>query len=111
MKQWTEKEIAELLSNNGYNYSRSHGSHKIYINKDNNKVYHFDGIEYTLLEGNLPVASNATAGIMKLYDYTGQAVDGTMTQRAITDELDDKIEMIVEPETETIIFGYDIVDR
>ena len=27
------------------------------------------------------------------------------------DELDDKIEMIVNPETETIIFGYDIVDR
>ena len=38
MKQWTEKEIAELLSNNGYNYSRSHGSHKIYINKDNRRI-------------------------------------------------------------------------
>lgn len=84
---------------------------KIYINKDNNKVYHFDGIEYTLLEGNLPIASSMTAGIMKLYDNTGTNIDGTMTQRAITDELNDKIEMIVEPETETIVFGYDIVDR
>ena len=84
---------------------------KIYINKENNQIYHFDGIEYTLLEGNLPIASSMTAGIMKLYDNTGTNIDGTMTQRAITDELNDKIEMIVAPETETIIFGYDIVDR
>lgn len=84
---------------------------KIYINKENNKIYHFDGVEYVLLDGNLPVASSMTAGIMKLYDNTGINIDGTMTQRAITDELDDKIEMIVNPETETIIFGYDIVDR
>lgn len=38
MKQWTEKEIAELLSNNGYIYKRSRGSHKIYINKDNRHI-------------------------------------------------------------------------
>ena len=84
---------------------------KIYITKDSNKIYHFDGNNYIILGGGLPTASSEVAGIMKLYDSTGNEVDGTMTQRAITDELDDKIEMIVEPEAETIIFGYDIVDR
>jgi hypothetical protein len=37
-------------------------------------------------------ASETVAGIMKLYSTTGNKVDGTMTQKAITDELDDKIE-------------------
>ena len=38
MKQWTEKEIAGLLFNNGYIYKRSRGSHKIYINNNNRHI-------------------------------------------------------------------------
>ena len=33
-------------------------------------------------------ASAETAGVMKLYRVTGQNEDGTMTQKAITDGLD-----------------------
>lgn len=101
----------EFYADSQYTILLDKSVNKIYINKDNNKVYHFDGIEYILLEGDLPVASNTITGVMKLYDTIGDNIDGTMTQRAITDELDDKIEMIVEPENETIVFGYDIVDR
>lgn len=38
MKQWTEKEITDLLSNNNYIYKRSRGSHKIYVNKENRHI-------------------------------------------------------------------------
>lgn len=101
----------EFYEDSQYTILLDKSVNKIYINKEDNKIYHFDGIDYILLEGNLPVASSENFGVMKLYDTIGNNTDGTMTQRAITDELDDKIEMIVEPEAETIIFGYDIVDR
>ena len=35
----------------------------------------------------LPTASTSTAGITKIYTSTGSATDGTMTQKAITDEI------------------------
>ena len=44
------------------------------------------------------------AGIMKLYDNTGVNVDGTMTQKAITNELNKKIEAKVDEDNETVIF-------
>lgn len=77
---------------------------KIYINRENNKIYHFDGIEYTLLEGNLPIASNATAGIMKLYDTIGDNIDGSVTQRLFTEEIEKKFEVNVQSADELIIF-------
>lgn len=42
---------------------------------------------------------------MKLYDSVGQNTDGTMTQKAISDELDDKFEIALNIEEETIIFS------
>ena len=33
MKQWTHNEFCKLCERNGYYYSRSNGSHDIYINK------------------------------------------------------------------------------
>ena len=77
---------------------------KIYINKENNQIYHFDGIEYALLEGNFPIASNATAGIMKLYDTIGDNIDGSVTQRLFTEEIEKKFEVDVQSADELIIF-------
>ena len=41
---------------------------------------------------------------MKLYSTTGENVDGTMTQKAITDELNTKISASVNLEDETVVF-------
>lgn len=54
-----------------------------------------------------PLASAEISGIMKLYDSVGQNTDGTMTQKAISDELDDKVEIALNIEEEMIIFTHD----
>lgn len=43
---------------------------------------------------------------MKLYDTVGTNTDGTMTQKAITDELDDKVEVEINQEEELLVFSY-----
>ena len=79
---------------------------KIYIDANNtNDLYYYNGVEFVLIgSGSLPAASAETAGIMKLYSTTGENVDGTMTQKAITDELNTKISASVNLEDETIVF-------
>jgi hypothetical protein len=49
-------------------------------------------------------ATDTTPGIMKLYSTTGQNTDGTMTQKAITDELEEKVEVEVIHSEELLIF-------
>jgi hypothetical protein len=51
-------------------------------------------------------------GVLKLYDNTGDSIDGTMTQRAITkelgdinEELDTKIELCLKEDEELVIFS------
>jgi hypothetical protein len=53
---------------------------------------------------NLPTASETVLGVLKLYDSTGDNTDGTMTQRAITEELDTKIELSLKEDEELVIF-------
>lgn len=79
---------------------------KIYIDANNtNDLYYYNGVEFVLIgPGSLPAASAETAGIMKLYSTTGENVDGTMTQKAISDELNTKVSASVNLEDETIVF-------
>lgn len=79
---------------------------KIYIDANNtNDLYYYNGVEFVLIgPGLLPTASAETAGIMKLYSTTGENVDGTMTQKAITDELNTKVSASVNLEDETVVF-------
>lgn len=79
---------------------------KIYIDANNtNDLYYYNGVEFVLIgPGSLPTASAETAGIMKLYSTTGENVDGTMTQKAITDYLNTKVSASVNLEDETVIF-------
>lgn len=81
---------------------------KLYIDIPQSKIYTYNGVRYETLGGDIPNATADTFGVMKLYNTTGQNIDGTMTQKAITDELDDKIEMSVNVNEEMIIFGTDI---
>lgn len=69
-------------------------------------MYYYNGVEFVLIgPGSLPTASTETAGIMKLYSTTGENVDGTMTQKAITDELDKKFSVSIDAGEELIKFS------
>ena len=77
----------------------------IYINISENNIYFYNGVKYEAVGGQVSNATATTAGIMKLYNEKGQNTDGTMTQKAITDELNEKIEVQIDEEAEMITFG------
>ena len=77
---------------------------KIYIDKTSSKIYYFNGVDYVPIEANLTTASADIAGTMKLYNTTGQNIDGTMTQKSITDELDLRFKTDVDANNELLIF-------
>ena len=81
---------------------------RIYIDAVGSKLYTYNGINYETQNGSLPNATAETAGAVKLYDQLGQNIDGTMTQRAITNELNEKFEMDVVEEEEMVVFDVDI---
>jgi hypothetical protein len=81
---------------------------RIYIDAASSRLYTYDGVSYNVQLNKLPNATAEVAGMVKLYDTTGQNTDGTMTQRAITDELDDKFEMLVDKDDELLIFDKDL---
>lgn len=65
----------------GYDY-------KLYIDLDSSEIYYYstDDKKYHSLT-HLPTASDTVAGVMKLYNKTGEHEDGTMTQKSITSEI------------------------
>ena len=79
----------------------------LYIDLSNNTMYYFDGINYQITGTNLPTASATLSGVMKLYNTIGDNEDGTMTQKAITDELSEKFEISLKAEEELVIFTND----
>lgn len=84
---------------------------KIYICITNTyTLYIYDGMDYHKISGSgtapLPNATAEVSGIMKLYDTIGNNTDGTMTQKAITDELNEKIEIELNKDEELLIFTY-----
>jgi hypothetical protein len=81
---------------------------RIYIDSASSKLYTFNGVSYESYKTSLPNATVEVAGIIKLYNTVGHNIDGTMTQKAITDELDDKVEMLVQKEDEMLIFDTDL---
>ena len=81
---------------------------RVYIDAGSSKLYTYNGVNYETPNSSLQNATAEIAGIMKLYDQVGQNIDGTMTQRAITNELNDKFEMDVIEEEEMVVFDTDI---
>ena len=86
---------------------------KLYIDIAANILYYYNGEEYQKLSGSggaietLPTATSKIPGVMKIYNAVGQNTDGTMTQKAITDELNEKFEITLSPEEELVIFTND----
>ena len=81
----------------------------LYIDLETEKIYYFDGNRYEILKSESPVATDKVSGTVKIYNSIGEQNDGTMTQKAISDELDDKIEMLVQKEEETLVLGYNLI--
>lgn len=77
---------------------------KIYYDYNSSAILHYQDGEFITITQKIPTASASAPGVMKLYSTIGQNEDGTMTQKAITDELNEKFEIELEPEQELIIF-------
>lgn len=115
VKTYGELEFADSLFINGYLYEGNFYAdsghtqilngviNRLYINS-NGKIYYYNGAQYLLVNGS-PTATSTEAGVMILYNTTGQNTDGTMTQKAITDELNDKFEVDINSREEMIIFS------
>ena len=78
----------------------------IYIDLNTNKLYYFNGEEFCQINRqDLKPASATEAGIMKLYSSTGYNEDGTMTQKAITEEIDamEAVDKLLEEKIKNLI--------
>ena len=79
---------------------------KIYIDDSARKLYYFDGENYVIVSNNLVTATAEIPGVVKLYGTTGQNIDGTMTQKAITDELDLRYKATIDSSDELLVFSF-----
>ena len=79
---------------------------KIYIDDSSRKLYYFDGEHYVTIQDTFVTASAEIPGIVKLYSTTGYSVDGTMTQKAITDELDLRYKANIDSDNELLVFSF-----
>ena len=79
---------------------------KIYIDDSARKIYFYDGTQYVPIQDSLVTATAEIAGVVKLYDSTGYNTDGTMTQKAITDELDLRYKAEIDSSNELLVFSF-----
>lgn len=79
---------------------------KIYIDDSARKVYYFDGTNYICIQDHFVNATSDIPGIVKLYNETGYNIDGTMTQKAITDELDLRYKADIDSDNELLVFSF-----
>ena len=79
---------------------------KIFIDDATRKIYFYDGVEYKNIQTTFTTASAIEPGLVKLYGTTGYNTDGTMTQKAITDELDLRYKATIDSENELLVFSF-----
>ncbi len=79
---------------------------KIFIDDSTRKIYFYNGESYQNIQTTFTTASSIEPGLVKLYATTGQNTDGTMTQKAITDELDLRYKATIDGENELLVFSF-----
>lgn len=82
---------------------------RIYIDVVTSRTYMYDGTDY--VSNSVNSASSTIAGVVKLYDSLGKNTDGAMTQRAVSDELNQKIEVEFIKDQEMLVFDNDFEDN
>lgn len=87
---YNETIIALSVDGQTVTYVKGDGSKHSFITQDTNTTY--------------SLATDSVTGLTKLYATTGSAEDGTMTQKAITTELDKKVGVKFDDTTNTLIF-------
>lgn len=114
--RYADEDIARNVIVKGYLYDNQFYSdaehtlpieasvNKIYLNAANGTLYVYSEKQYEAITQTITAATATTAGVMKLYDSLGENTDGTMTQKAITDELNDKVEIATDVENELLTF-------
>ena len=95
----------KFYSDSSHTQELTASTETIYIEAAKSQIYTYDGTKYVGVNDNLPNANSSTAGILKLYNTTGDNTDGTMTQKIITEELGKKVSVSVNDEEEMIIFS------
>lgn len=106
--QYTDEKVAPLATQDQLleNYKKS----VIALQVDGTTVTYYtgDGQAHTFetqdTNTTYQLATDEVSGITKLYAVTGSAEDGTMTQKAITDELNKKVGASVDEQTGTLVF-------
>ena len=79
---------------------------KAYIDIQEKMLYYFDGYDFIPTGSNtIKEATEEEAGIMKLYQSLGSNIDGAISQKVITNELNEKIEVALNAEEELLILS------
>lgn len=88
--------FGDFYTDSTYQTKLEYSINNLYVDKNSNgTLYTYNGINF---EQCVPLASDTVPGVMKLYNVLGINTDGTMTQKAITDELSEKTEVSVDGE-------------
>lgn len=84
---------------------------KIYIDiLDRTLYFYHEGMFYDVAgTGHKTTANEDTPGVMKLYQTTGENEDGTMSQKAIYQELNEKVEATFNADEEMLILDADLI--
>ena len=115
--KFTDEDLRSMIMH-GYLYNNSfykdnlHNNlmqglvNKLYIDDESRKLYYFDGQQYIAVQDNFVPATSEVSGTVKLYTATGYNIDGTMTQKAITDELDLRYKATIDSNDELLVFSF-----
>lgn len=86
----------KLYTDNTYTVEITPTVGVIYIDQTTSRIFTTDGTDFGGIEDSLPTASATVAGLVKLYDTTGNNTDGSMTQKAITEAVNTRVKATVD---------------
>ena len=91
-----------------YTESLTRSTQKMYFDINSGLIYLWDGSKYQSLINHIPQATDKQPGIVTLHQTVGNSETGAMSQKAITDLLNNKIEILIHEGEETVEFGYNL---